>query len=100
MAAWRDGAWRNISKDSALPLTKLQSDVLRLLAAGRSPDSYVAGGVALNREGPRFSGDIGYFPGFGAAARECCGSRCGNAGQKRIPPLLEKDKDRHSGGGS
>jgi hypothetical protein len=35
--------------------------VLRLLAAGRSPDSYIAGGVAINLEGPRFSGDIDIF---------------------------------------
>jgi hypothetical protein len=44
-----------------MPLSKLQSHVLRVLAAGRSPDSYVAGGVALNREGPRFSDDIDIF---------------------------------------
>ncbi len=44
-----------------MPLTKLQSYVLRLLAAQRSPDSYIAGGIALNREGPRFSGDIDIF---------------------------------------
>jgi hypothetical protein len=31
------------------------------LAAQRTPDSYVAGGVALNREGPRFSGDVDIF---------------------------------------
>ncbi|MBV8730424.1 MAG: nucleotidyl transferase AbiEii/AbiGii toxin family protein [Acidobacteriia bacterium] len=34
---------------------------MRLLAAERSPDSYIAGGVAINREGPRFSGDIDIF---------------------------------------
>jgi hypothetical protein len=34
---------------------------LRVLAAQRSPDSYIAGGVAINREGPRFSGDIDIF---------------------------------------
>jgi hypothetical protein len=62
MAAWRDGAWRNRLKGSAaVPLTKLQSHVLRVLAAERSPDSYIAGGVAINREGPRFSGDIDIF---------------------------------------
>jgi hypothetical protein len=32
-----------------------------VLAAGRSPDSDIAGGVAINREGPRFSGDIDIF---------------------------------------
>ena len=40
-----------------MPIGKFQSDVLRALAAQRSPDSYIAGGVAINREGPRFSGD-------------------------------------------
>jgi hypothetical protein len=44
-----------------VPLSKLQSHVLRVLAAERSPDSYIAGGVAINREGPRFSGDIDIF---------------------------------------
>lgn len=32
-----------------------------MLAAQRSPDSYIAGGVAINREGPRFSRDIDIF---------------------------------------
>lgn len=32
-----------------------------VLAALRSPDSYVAGGAALNRDGPRYSGDIDIF---------------------------------------
>jgi hypothetical protein len=32
-----------------------------VLASQRSPDSYIAGGVALNREGPRFSRDIDIF---------------------------------------
>ena len=53
--------WPNRSKDFAVPLTNLQSNVLGVLAAGRSPDSYIAGGVAINREGPRFSGDIDIF---------------------------------------
>ena len=44
-----------------MPLTKFQSHVLRVLAAERSPDSYIAGGVARNREGPRFSGVIDIF---------------------------------------
>jgi hypothetical protein len=44
-----------------VPITKFQSDVLRLLAAQRSPDSYIAGGVAINRDGPRISADIDIF---------------------------------------
>jgi hypothetical protein len=39
----------------------LQSQVLRVLAVHRSPDSYIAGGVAINRDGPRFSRDIVIF---------------------------------------
>jgi hypothetical protein len=56
-----------------VPIGKFQSGVLRVLAAQRSPDSYIAGGVAINREGPRFSGDIDIFHGrrkAGAAGRE------------------------------
>jgi hypothetical protein len=44
-----------------VPLTKLQSHLLCLLAGQRSPDSYVAGAIALNHEGPRFSADIDIF---------------------------------------
>ena len=47
-----------------MPISKFQSEVLRLLAAQRSPDSYIAGGVALNRQGPRFSADIDIFHDF------------------------------------
>ena len=61
MAAWRAGGWRKTSKGFAVPLTKLQTHALRVLAAQRSPNSYVAGGVALNRAGPRFSADIDIF---------------------------------------
>lgn len=44
-----------------MPLTKFQSEILRTLAAQRSLDIDVAGGVAINREGPRFSADIDIF---------------------------------------
>jgi hypothetical protein len=44
-----------------MPISKFQSDVLRLLAAQRSADSSIAGGIAINRQGPRFSGDIYIF---------------------------------------
>ncbi len=44
-----------------MPLTSLQRDILRILAAGRSPESYVAGATPLNRSGYRFSGDIDIF---------------------------------------
>jgi hypothetical protein len=61
MAAWTDADWPSGSKSFAVPIGKFQSDILRALAAQRSPDSYIAGGVAINREGPRFSGDIDIF---------------------------------------
>ena len=44
-----------------MPLSSLQTDILRLLAAHRNPESYVAGAPALNQHGPRFSGDIDIF---------------------------------------
>jgi len=44
-----------------VPLSSLQSEILLLLAAHRSPESYVAGASALNRDGPRFSFDIDIF---------------------------------------
>ena len=44
-----------------MPLSRLQTDILKLLAAHRNPESYVAGASALNRNGPRFSDDIDIF---------------------------------------
>src|SRR5271169_7005685 len=61
MAAWRGVGLPSGSRSFAVPIGKFQSEVLRALAAQRSPDSYIAGGVAINREGPRFSGDIDIF---------------------------------------
>ena len=65
MAAWKEDVWRKTSKGFVVPLTRLQAHALRVLAAQRSPDSYVAGGVALNRTGPRFSRDIDIFQDLG-----------------------------------
>jgi hypothetical protein len=44
-----------------VPLSNLQSEILRLLAAHRDPESYVGGSTPLNLNAPRFSGDIGFF---------------------------------------
>ena len=44
-----------------MPLSRLQSDVLRRLAAQRNPEIDVAGAAALNRDGGRFSQDIDIF---------------------------------------
>ena len=44
-----------------MPLSKIQSDVLILLASHRDPESYIAGATPLNWNGPRFSEDIDVF---------------------------------------
>lgn len=44
-----------------MPLTRFQSRILRMLAAHRNPESYVAGSTPLNRERPRLSEDIDIF---------------------------------------
>jgi hypothetical protein len=44
-----------------VPLSNIQTDILRLLAAQRDPESYVAGATPLNRDAPRYSGDIDIF---------------------------------------
>ena len=45
-----------------MPLTPFQTEVLRLLARNRSPESYVAGGIALNAaEAVRWSADVDVF---------------------------------------
>jgi predicted nucleotidyltransferase component of viral defense system len=46
-----------------MPLTKIQSLIVKLLSENRSPDSYLAGGAALNFEPHtyRYSNDLDYF---------------------------------------
>ncbi len=44
-----------------MPLSKIQTDILRLLASHRDPESYVGGSTPLNRELPRYSTDIDVF---------------------------------------
>jgi len=44
-----------------VPLARIQSDILRLLAAHRDPESYVAGSTPLNVDAPRYSADIDVF---------------------------------------
>jgi hypothetical protein len=50
-----------LNKRVAVPLSKIQTDILRLLASQRNPESYVAGATPLNRDAPRYSGDIDVF---------------------------------------
>ena len=44
-----------------MPLSRLQSTILKLLATHRDPESYVAGSAFLTRTGNRISGDIDIF---------------------------------------
>jgi hypothetical protein len=46
-----------------VPLTEFQLEIARLLSANRTPDSYLAGGAALNIEpnSKRYSNDLDYF---------------------------------------
>ncbi len=55
------GNRRNRSSERVVPLSKIQINVLRLLAAHRDPESYVAGATPLNRNTARYSGDIDIF---------------------------------------
>ncbi|MEO5360206.1 MAG: hypothetical protein H7843_07115 [Nitrospirota bacterium] len=45
----------------AVPLSKIQTEILCLLAAHRDPESYVAGSTPLNKYAPRYSEDIDIF---------------------------------------
>lgn len=45
-----------------MPLSKIQSAMLRLLAAHRDPESDVAGAAPLNRHTVRYSDHIDVFP--------------------------------------
>ena len=58
---WRRGVWPNRSSRPATPLSKIQTDILKLLASHRDPESYVAGSTPLNRGALRYSGDIDVF---------------------------------------
>ena len=44
-----------------MPLSKIQSDLLRLLAAHRDPESYIEGSTSLTRDTPRYSAAIDVF---------------------------------------
>jgi len=41
--------------------TRIQADILGLLAAHCDPESHVAGASPLNRDAPRYSADIDVF---------------------------------------
>jgi hypothetical protein len=54
-------SWPNKSNAHAMPLSKLQTDILTVLASHRDPESYIAGAAPLNRNAPRYSDDIDVF---------------------------------------
>jgi hypothetical protein len=60
-ATAKPGGSRNRSSGPAVPLSRIQTDILRLLAAHRDPESYVARASPLNRNAPRISDDIDVF---------------------------------------
>ena len=60
-ATWKPAVSLKKSNKLAVPLTKLQAELLALLAAQRDPESYVAGATPLNRNAPRYSNDIDVF---------------------------------------
>jgi hypothetical protein len=72
-AIWRREFWPNVSNGWYVPLSKLQSELLRYLSAGRNPESIVAGAAPLSRIGPRTSDDLDIFhvraEAIGATAR-------------------------------
>jgi hypothetical protein len=53
--------WRSGSSERAVPLTRIQTDILGLIAFHRDAESYVAGSSPLNETRSRFSGDIDIF---------------------------------------
>lgn len=44
-----------------MPLLKIQQEALTVIASNRHPGSHVAGGIAINQEGLRYSHDIDIF---------------------------------------
>ena len=44
-----------------MPITSIQSAILAVIARQRNPESFVAGGVPINRKGQRYSQDIDVF---------------------------------------
>ena len=52
-----------VARGRVMPITAFQREVLRLIAANRNPDSFIAGGTVINRrpDSPRTSRDIDLF---------------------------------------
>lgn len=56
-----------------MPLTEVQARILRALAAGRSPESYLAGATVLHRadDSPRYSQDLDFFHDVADSVAQC-----------------------------
>jgi hypothetical protein len=56
-----------------MPLSEIQAEILRLIAANRTPESYLAGATVLHRSAgtPRFSQDLDYFHDLGDSVATC-----------------------------
>ena len=75
-----------------MALSRIQTDVLGLLAANRDPESYVAGATPLNRNAPRYAYDIGVF--HDREDRVAAAAALGIAGGDEVPdPLLAATND-------
>lgn len=44
-----------------MPITSLQREILQVIARNRDPENFLAGGIPINRSGPRYSSDIDTF---------------------------------------
>src|SRR6266704_276137 len=60
-ATWARAALPRTSRPRLMPLTRGQVAALKVIAAARDPESYVAGSIPLNRDHRRYSADIDIF---------------------------------------
>jgi hypothetical protein len=80
------GVSRNRSSKRAAPLSKIQTDVIQLLAAHRHPESYVAGATPLNRDAVRHSSDIDVF--HGREERVSSAAHAARNGLRMVKPSI------------
>jgi hypothetical protein len=85
-----------------VPLTRFQSEVLKVIAQHRNPDSFVAGASAINRDGPRFSPDIDIFHDRMESVGEAAAADAGTlrsagytvAWLRRLPSIISAEVSR------
>lgn len=56
-----------------MPISDIQAEVLKLIAANRSPESYLAGATVIHRDAdtPRFSQDLDFFHDIADSIAQC-----------------------------